>query len=217
MQNVQQLIDATQKMREQIALSESQFAELSDAIGIASVIVDSEGAVCSINSHAADMLGRSPDDLIQTSFMYFSCEGTDLLNGIVLNGDPSDVLEPLSLVLQGRDGRKSNVCVVPKALHHDAAGKRMLLLLLTEKEGAATLTQALQQSQGELQRFSNRLIAIHEGELRRVPSQLHDGIGQLLVMIKFMVEDALRHVGLGRNAEAGGILHETAGRLRDAI
>jgi hypothetical protein len=34
-----------------------------------------------------------------------------------------------------------------------------------------------EQIQGELQRFSNRLIAIHLGELRQVSSQLHDGMG----------------------------------------
>jgi two-component system NarL family sensor kinase len=125
--------------------------------------------------------------------------------------------EPFDLVLHGRSGRKSAVFVVPVPIDQVEGAPCSIMLMLTERAKRQVSSHALQHSEQELQHFSNRLIVAHEVELKRVSSELHDGIGQVLAMIKFMVEDASRRLKQGKIQEGAQILDETVQRLRDAM
>jgi PAS domain S-box-containing protein len=52
--------------------------------------------------------------------------------------------------------------------------------------------RALAQSREDLRQLSARLLTVQEEERRRVAQELHDGIGQSLTAVKFMVERALK-------------------------
>lgn len=60
---------------------------------------------------------------------------------------------------------------------------------ITERHEAE---RALAQSREDLHQLSARLMTVQEEERRRVAQELHDGIGQSLTAVKFMVERALK-------------------------
>ncbi|MFC5473642.1 ATP-binding protein [Paraherbaspirillum soli] len=217
MLKLQQMMRAMRVMSSELELSEAQFGELSELIGIASVIVDSDGAILSINEMAAGMLGFKAEELRGTLLTRLVIDGLSALEQVLKPGRRADNPELFDLVFRGRSGRKSILCVIPQYLDHSDGATHSVLLVLSEKTSRSALLQTLQRSEPELQQFSNRLIAAHELELKRVSSELHDGIGQVLAMIKFMVEDAARHVKGGQSDEGGRILDETVLRLREAM
>jgi PAS domain S-box-containing protein len=58
---------------------------------------------------------------------------------------------------------------------------------------------ALQASEKQLRNFSRRLQGAQEEERKRISRDLHDSIGQSLMVIKLKVENALKSVPAGRN------------------
>jgi len=60
---------------------------------------------------------------------------------------------------------------------------------ITERKRAEEL---LQRSQEELRRLSSRLLSVQEEERKRIARELHDGIGQSLSALKFLLENRLR-------------------------
>jgi PAS domain S-box-containing protein len=60
---------------------------------------------------------------------------------------------------------------------------------VTERKRAEEL---LQRSQEELRRLSTRLLSVQEEERKRIARELHDGIGQSLSAIKFLLENRLQ-------------------------
>jgi PAS domain S-box-containing protein len=74
---------------------------------------------------------------------------------------------------------------------------------------------ALQASEKQLRNFSSRLQAAQEDERKRISRDLHDSIGQSLMVIKLQVENALKSVQAGkRNAQ---IVAKTLQSLLPAI
>ncbi|WP_211453727.1 ATP-binding protein [Collimonas antrihumi] len=217
MLKLQQVLGVMRKMRTEIELSEPQFGELTDLFGISSIVIDNEGAISSINDTAADMLGFKVPELLGTLLMRLVVEGDSALSNLLLQGPKTNNFEPFDLVLHGRSGRKSAVLVVPVPIDHVDGVASSMMLMLTEKAKRQVSSHTLQHSELELQQFANRLIVAHEVELKRVSSELHDGIGQVLAMIKFMVEDASRRLKQGKVQEGVHILDETVLRLRDAM
>jgi two-component system NarL family sensor kinase len=217
MLKLQQVLGVMRKMRTEIELSEPQFGELTDLFGISSLVIDNEGAISSINDTAAEMLGFKVQELLGTSLMHLVVDGETAISRLLLQGPVAHNYEPFDLVLHGRSGRKSAVFVVPVPIDQVEGAPCSIMLMLTERAKRQVSSHALQHSEQELQHFSNRLIVAHEVELKRVSSELHDGIGQVLAMIKFMVEDASRRLKQGKIQEGAQILDETVQRLRDAM
>ncbi|WP_211443276.1 ATP-binding protein [Collimonas humicola] len=217
MLKLQQVLGVMRKMRSEIELSEPQFGELTDLFGISSLVIDNEGAISSINDTAADMLGFKVQELLGTLLMRLVVDGERALNHLLRQGPKSSGFEPFDMVLHGRSGRKSAVFVVPVPIDQVDGAPCSIMLMLTEKAKRQASSHTLQHSEQELQQFANRLIVAHEVELKRVSSELHDGIGQVLAMIKFMVEDASRRLKQGKVQEGAHILDETVQRLRDAM
>lgn len=214
---LQQVMTAMRKMSSELELSKAQFGELTELIGIASMIVDSNGGIVSINETAAAMIGFKPEDLVDTLLTELVIDGRRELDEILIPSMKSGQLESFDLVLRGRTGRKSPLCVVPQPIEHTDGVTRSMLLVFTEKSNHNALLQTLQRSESQLQQFSNRLIAAHEVELKRVSSELHDGLGQALTMIKFMVEDVSRHIKDGEPELGSRVLDETVELLREAM
>jgi PAS domain S-box-containing protein len=62
---------------------------------------------------------------------------------------------------------------------------------ITERKRAEEL---LQRSQEELRRLSVQLLSVQEEERKRIARELHDGIGQSLSALKFLLEDRLQRM-----------------------
>jgi signal transduction histidine kinase len=105
-------------------------------------------------------------------------------------------------VLLARDGREIRTRLVIIAHHGNdgqLAGYTAQERDLTERVKA---DEALRTSQMELRRLAARIITIQESERRRIASDLHDGLGQSLSLLKLGIQDSLRHMGVGASETA---------------
>jgi PAS domain S-box-containing protein len=71
---------------------------------------------------------------------------------------------------------------------------------ITERKRAEEL---LQRSQGELRRLSAQVLSAQEEERKRIARELHDGIGQSLSALKFLLENRLQ--GMEKNSLPGDL------------
>jgi two-component system NarL family sensor kinase len=69
----------------------------------------------------------------------------------------------------------------------------------------------------KLQRLTQRIVSLQEEERSRVSRELHDGISQVLVSIKFQFELASHVLEKGEDSRGLGILREAVERLGEAI
>ncbi len=63
-------------------------------------------------------------------------------------------------------------------------------IVYAQADGCAEKDDAVRSARNELQRLSAQLLTIQERERQRIAADLHDGIGQSLVLIKMGLEDA---------------------------
>jgi two-component system NarL family sensor kinase len=69
----------------------------------------------------------------------------------------------------------------------------------------------------ELRRLANGLLRTREMERSRVAAELHNEVVSPVVMAKFMVEDAIRHVTGGAYAEGVELLNSAISQLREVM
>jgi two-component system, NarL family, sensor kinase len=97
-----------------------------------------------------------------------------------------------------------------------AMPERAMLLVVSDAKRHA-LVQALSRAGSTFDYLANFLLMARDDERKRIASDLHDGLGQVLTMLKFRVEDALIRIGAGRADESQVILHEVVQELRGAV
>lgn len=96
------------------------------------------------------------------------------------------------------------------------AGVALVVVLLVFASGMTLNVSEHRLADRKLQRLTQRIVSLQEEERSRVSRELHDGISQVLVSIKFQFELA-SHV-LEKGEERGlGILREAVERLGEAI
>jgi PAS domain S-box-containing protein len=82
-----------------------------------------------------------------------------------------------------------HVCQSVRGPQGEFLGYRVSNRDITERKRAEEL---LQRSQEELRRLSTRLLSVQEEERKRIARELHDGIGQSLSALKFLLENRLQ-------------------------
>lgn len=75
----------------------------------------------------------------------------------------------------------------------------------------------LKHAYDQLKELSAQLVNIQEQERKRIASELHDGIGQTLSIIKFGIEDARRCLAQDSGAETMRLLELLSGKMKGAI
>jgi signal transduction histidine kinase len=84
---------------------------------------------------------------------------------------------------------------IAHALHSMETEKERRQAEIALREARDKLEQRVRERTAELERLSTRLLNAQEEERKRIAADLHDGIGQCLSAVKFMVETALEQLG----------------------
>lgn len=80
----------------------------------------------------------------------------------------------------------------------------------------AEIGQTVRASHDELRRLSAQLLAVQESERQRIAADLHDGIGQSLVLIKMALEDATGLLAKSAFSEAAISLQQLTLQVQEA-
>ncbi|MEO8186404.1 MAG: ATP-binding protein [Burkholderiaceae bacterium] len=181
---------------------------------VAALRLDRNGQIADATMEAASMLGFGVEEIRGLTLGDLAAERwRDMADGAtarILLGDARS----FQLLLRGKSGRRTLVQMTSNRVVQD--GEASYVLAWSEQFTNPT-AESMKADAPELRRLANGLLRTRELERSRVATELHSGVGPLIVISKFMIEDAVRRVTEGGYAEGVDLLNAAIGRLRDVL
>jgi two-component system NarL family sensor kinase len=177
---------------------------------IAAVRLDHIGRIVDATSEAATMLGFTPEELHGLTLNDLAADRwgamADAATARVLIGDR----RPFQLLLRGRSGRRTLVQMASRRV--EQSDKPSYVLAWSERPLESTDMNA-----PELRQLANGLLRRRETERSRVATELHNEVASLILVSKFMIEQAIRQISDGERTDGVDLLNDAVGRLREAF
>jgi len=178
----------------------------------AAIRLDPQGRISDATVSAAAMLGFEPQELRGRSLKDLAIEGWQAAAEVAAARVRFGATESFELALKGRSGRRTLVEMTARA---GADGKTGAVVAWSERRmrrGAAN-----QDADPNLGRIAYALLRTQEAERMKVARELHDDVAPVVVMVKYMIEDAVGRIGPEASADSVRVLNDAALRLRDVI
>ena len=158
------------------------------------------------------MLGFEPQELRGRSLKDLAMEGWQAAAEVAAARVRFGATESFELALRGRSGRRTLVEMTARA---GAGGQDGAVVGWAERRTRRNASP--QDAEAELKHVAYGLLHTHEAERMRVALELHDEVAPIVIMVKYMIEDAVGRLGADASLESGKILNDAAARLRDVI
>ncbi len=210
--------DAMRRMSAAIETGHRCFRAITDGRGTALAVLAPDGYFVSVNHGAARLLGYTCAELIGRSLADMADDGDRAWIVDCLAASISCTLRSFNVVLHGRDNRAASVLLHFQPVM-DGRGNCSAVLVIFEEPVVLQqgLVDALMRSEADFRRLYTHLLTGQEHERKRLSSELHDGLGQALTLVKLMVEDALGRMRHGSAEQAESLLETTLLRIRETI
>jgi two-component system, NarL family, sensor kinase len=184
--------------------------------GIAAVWLDREDRIYQATASAAAMLGFEPQALIGRRLADLAADGwhtaADVAAGRVRFGST----DSFELLLRGRSGRQTLVAMTARS-HPLPSGEPGSVIAWSERRLRRRSRAETSPTDIELRRLAYGLLRTQEAERLKVASELHDEVAPMVVMVKYMIEDAMSRLARGSSDEASEVLTGATSRLRDVL
>ena len=179
---------------------------------VAAIRLDAQGRIVDATVSAAAMLGYEPTDLHGHTLSDLALEGWQAAAEVATARVRFGATESFELALKGRSGRRTLVEMTAGTGSNGAAG-----VVVAWSERRARRPAGARDGDPDLKRIAYGLLRIQESERMRVALQLHDEVSPIVIMVKYMIEDAVGRIGPGVAGESVAILSDATVRLRDVI
>ncbi|KWI89835.1 histidine kinase [Burkholderia ubonensis] len=212
------LIDAMRKLRSAVRPGDRGAGIVTDARGAALAILTPDGVFVCVNRSAAALLGYSNDDLVGKHLADLAPDDTHAELTDELSTSARSPFHSFSAALCGRTGHPVPLLLHQQPLPAGDAGVGMLLTLFEEPLSFEVKPHGTAESlDADARACQTWLMLGQQKERHRLSSELHDGIGQALTLVKLMNEDALMRLRRGDVDEAASLLDATVQRIRETI
>jgi len=178
----------------------------------AAIRLDPQGRISDATISAAAMLGFEPQELRGRSLRDLAIEGWQAAAEVAAARVRFGATESFELALKGRSGRRTLVEMTARA---GADGKAGAVVAWSERR--MRRNNPGQDSDPDLKRVAYGLLRTQEAERMRVALELHDEVAPIVIMVKYMIEDAVGRIGGEAPPDSVKILNDAALRLRDVI
>ena len=211
------IVSAIKNIQRYAELSGGRFSTLTDSLKIATLFCNDEGKIVSINQQALKLLHASSDSALKLQLGdVFIQVGIDLVER--MREQPTGLgKNPIDCVLVDVRGARFRVSILVQPLDIFDTGAAHAMIIFVPESKRADLHHALARSGSTFDYLSNFLLLAQEAERKRIASDLHDGLGQVLTMLKFRVEDALIRLNADKIQETEAILKEVVVQLRGSV
>jgi two-component system, NarL family, sensor kinase len=217
MTEIDLIVSAIQNSQAHSDFLGDRFIALTDSLDVATLFCDNDGRISFINQSGLRMIKTSSSEIgrLQIADILGSLSD-DLL--IDLKDKPTELMnKPFDCKLFDMSGRISNISLLVHPLDIRSSGAAHAMLILVPEHKRQALQQALVGSGSNLDYLSNFLLLAQEAERKRIAADLHDGLGQILTMLKLRVEDSLMRLKAGKISESEEILRDVVVELRNAV
>ena len=193
------------------------FVEVRSQQDVAAIVVDSDGEILQATEAAASMLGYATSDIVGRSLQDLGADGWRWsINNALMRLLACATPKPFNLQLLGRSGRRALIEMFPRPNLRERGVDRQHLLVWREHRIRST-ERPCSASEGELRRLAFALLDTQDDQRSRIASDLHDGIGPLVIAAKFFAEGAIGTLKGGDTSQATGMLETAVARLRDVL
>jgi two-component system, NarL family, sensor kinase len=184
--------------------------------GVAAVWLDRDGRIREATSSAASMLGFEPPTLVGRQLADLAAEGwrtaAEMASARVQFGST----DSFELLLRGRSGRQTFVQMTAQSQPFPD-GQAGSVVAWSERRLRRRTRSDPNPGNLELRRLAYGLLRTQEAERMRVAGELHDDVAPLVVMVKYMIEDAQARLARGAAEEAAEVMNGATSRLRDVL
>lgn len=192
------------------------FVEVRSKNDVAAVVINADGEILEATEVAAAMLGYETSALVGRSLQDLGADGWrwSISNALMRLSSASP--KPFNLQLLGRSGRRSLIEMIPRPNLREHGVDRQHLLVWREQQ-IHNRKGPVSAGETELRRLAFALLDTQDDQRSRIASDLHDGVGPLVIAAKFFAEGAIGRLNAGDTKQAAGMLETTAARLRDVL
>lgn len=184
--------------------------------GVAAVWLDRQDRIREATASAAGMLGFEPQALIGRQLADLAAEGWRTAAEVAAARVRFGSTDSFELLLRGRSGRQTLVEMTAQAqpLPNGEPGS---VIAWSERRLRRRSRSESSPGDVELRRLAYGLLRTQEAERMRVAGELHDDVAPLVVMVKYMIEDAQTRLARGALNEADEVMNGATARLRDVL
>jgi len=182
------------------------------ASSAAAIRLDPKGRISEATPSAAAMLGFEPQELRGRSLKDLALEGWQAAADVATARVRFGATESFELALKGRSGRRTLVEMTARAPNEDGSGA---LIAWSERRVRRSAAQA--DIETDPQGVAYGLMRTQEAERMRVAIELHEEIAPVVVMAKYMIEDAISRMGPDVSPESTRTLNDAVQQLRVVI
>ena len=184
--------------------------------GVAAVWLDGQDRIQQATASAAGMLGLDAQALVGKHLADLAAEGWRTAAEVAAARVRFGSTDSFELLLRGRSGRRTLVEMTAQsqALPNGEPGS---VIAWSERRLRRRTRSEAGASDVELRRLAYGLLRTQEAERMKVAGELHDDVAPLVVMVKYMIEDAQSRLGRGAGDEAAEVLNDATSRLRDVL
>jgi PAS domain S-box-containing protein len=189
------LVDVTTRERAKLALRESQerFRTLSDA-AFEGIAISENGRLVDINDRLLDMVGQTREEVIGREISTWYTQETAPTVERRLREADTGLYEA---VIARADGARIDVEI--QARYFEAGGRTLRVAAVRDVTARRRAGEQIKASQERELRsreeFAHHLLQAQEQERQRLASELHDGLGQSLSLIRNRMHLALEESG----------------------
>jgi two-component system NarL family sensor kinase len=212
------LTEAMRKLRAAAGLSGTGVGSVTDTRGAALAVLSSSGAFLSVNRSAAALLGYATTDLVGRLLVDMAPEDAQATLAAELGVSAQREFHSFGTVLSERSGIPTQFVLHQQSvLASDRTDKALLTLFEEPSVLAPGAVDGPQHADSHQQDCLRYLTLGQQKERQRLASELHDGLGQALTLVKLMAEQALMRMRRGQVEDAAQLLGETVLRIRESI
>lgn len=193
------------------------FIEVRAKQDVAAVVINAAGEIVEATEVAASMLGYTTSDLVGCSLQDLGADGWRWsINNALMRLLACTSPKPFNLQLLGRSGRRALIEMIPRPNLRERGVDRQHLLVWREQR-IRSAERPVSASESELRRLAFALLDTQDDQRSRIASDLHDGIGPLVIAAKFFAEGAIGQLSGGDPQQATCMLETAVARLRDVL
>jgi two-component system, NarL family, sensor kinase len=211
------VIDAVRRLSAAASHGNMGLGTAVDARGAALAILAPDGRFIAANGGAAFLFGYASDELLGRPLIAMADEHAREEMAEKLSRCAAGTSLSFHAALRGRDGRTCQILIHQYPIVDNTGTVGAILTVFEEPDRTRLSERAAKSSDDTDRQCRYAYVDGQERERKRIASELHDGLGQALTLIKLTVEDALIRLHGGRIAEARELLDAAVVRVCEAI
>jgi PAS domain S-box-containing protein len=201
-----------QQAEQALRKSEESYRRLVDTMIEGLVAYDSDGRIVYVNDSLCRMLGFERAELVDEL-------GKEILSG-VHQCTQQDLVCPCGrneMRWHRKSGEEITVQVSPQRLEGPAGEFAGCFAVVTDISDRKRAEEALRRSETDLRMLSAQLMAAQEAERKRIASELHDSVGQMLSALKFQLENTTTLLESGGTQAVTDLIGRLVPKIQSAV